>query len=249
MYDSLTVGKQGTGGVTFFNGSIQNNTTTNSVDNPVTIADNLRIDGRVYRGATAGTSDILPFIVNDNMEVTGSLTVTGTITGNVAYDHTASGLAATNIKSAIDELATSLSKAITGGSLVSSASGVKAAALTATTWKGYAYLIVGDGVNGVFTTTPQVTVVFTPTSETEGTYTSSPFNAFQVTSMLETEYCQVGLSGKYKIVGDKLFIYGMNMGGYAYYGQTVMQVNLRGSNMELYKIHDPQTTVTYLTRQ
>ena len=72
---SLTVGAQGTGGVTFFNGTIVNNTTTSGADNPVTFGDNVRIDGRIYRGATAGTSDTLPVIINDNLEVAGSLTV------------------------------------------------------------------------------------------------------------------------------------------------------------------------------
>jgi hypothetical protein len=76
-FDSLVVGRQGAGGVTYFNGSIQNSTTTNGVDNPVAFADNVRIDGRVYRGATAGTGDTQPFIVNDNMEVAGTLTVGG----------------------------------------------------------------------------------------------------------------------------------------------------------------------------
>ena len=43
----------------------------------MTFGDDMRIDGRVYRGATAGTSDSQPFIVNDNMEVAGTLTVGG----------------------------------------------------------------------------------------------------------------------------------------------------------------------------
>lgn len=72
---SLKVGSQGKGGVTFFNGSIVNSTTTNGADNPVIFGDNVRIDGRIYRGATAGTSDTLPVIINDNLEVAGSLTV------------------------------------------------------------------------------------------------------------------------------------------------------------------------------
>jgi hypothetical protein len=79
IVDSLKVGAQGTGGVTFFNGTIVNNTTTSGADNPVTFGDNVRIDGRIYRGATAGTSDSLPVLVNDNMEVAGSLT-TGSFT-------------------------------------------------------------------------------------------------------------------------------------------------------------------------
>ena len=77
---SLQVGKQGTGGVTYFNGTILNNTKTGTTDNPVTIGDNLRIDGRLYRGATAGTSDTSPLLINDNAEVAGALTVGGTMT-------------------------------------------------------------------------------------------------------------------------------------------------------------------------
>ncbi|HEC84641.1 MAG TPA: hypothetical protein ENI48_05295, partial [Thioploca sp.] len=77
--DSLKVGEQGVGGVTFFNGTIINQTTdaTTGEDKPVTFGDNVRIDGRVYRGATAGTGDAFLFIVNDNMEVVGSITASG----------------------------------------------------------------------------------------------------------------------------------------------------------------------------
>jgi stage V sporulation protein SpoVS len=74
---SVKIGAQGTGGVTFFNGTIVNETTTSGADNPVTFGDNVRIDGRIYRGATAGTADSLPVVVNDNMEVLGNLTVAG----------------------------------------------------------------------------------------------------------------------------------------------------------------------------
>jgi len=86
--DSLTVGKQGVGGVTFFNGTIINNTTTNGANNPVTFGDNVRIDGYVYRGATAGTGDNKPFKINDNGEVAGNLTVGGnsTVKGNLTVN-------------------------------------------------------------------------------------------------------------------------------------------------------------------
>lgn len=72
---SLHVGAQGVGGVTYFNGTIINNTTTSGADNPVTFGDNVRIDGRIYRGSVAGTSDTLPVLINDNVEIAGSLTV------------------------------------------------------------------------------------------------------------------------------------------------------------------------------
>jgi len=79
--NSLKVGQQGVGGVTYFNGTIINETTgENDVNNPVTFGDNVRIDGRVYRGATAGTDDEQPFLVNDNMEVSGGLTAGSFVT-------------------------------------------------------------------------------------------------------------------------------------------------------------------------
>lgn len=108
--DWLRVGAQGEGGVTFFNGTIINETTgEGGANNPVTFGDNVRIDGRVYRGATAGTSDALPFIVNDNMEVTGTLSV-----GNV----TATGFTGSGIVSS-DNLASDAvtSEKITDGTI------------------------------------------------------------------------------------------------------------------------------------
>jgi len=83
--DSLTVGKQGVGGVTYFNGTIINNTKgTGNSDNPVTFGDNVRIDGYVFRGPTAGAGDSKPFKINDDEEVVGNLTVGGnsTISGS-----------------------------------------------------------------------------------------------------------------------------------------------------------------------
>lgn len=85
-FDSISVGRQGVGGVTFFNGSIINTTTGNGgVDNPVTFADNVRIDGRVFRGATQGPSDGMDFIIDDDAQVTGDLLVAGSINaGSIA---------------------------------------------------------------------------------------------------------------------------------------------------------------------
>lgn len=89
-FDSIKVGKQGSGGVTFFNGTVINNTTgVSSSDNPVTIGDNLRVDGRIYRGATPGTSDTQPVIINDNAQVEGTLSVGGnSVKGEKRYEGT-----------------------------------------------------------------------------------------------------------------------------------------------------------------
>ncbi|MBU1074628.1 hypothetical protein KJ705_00940 [Patescibacteria group bacterium] len=74
---TLTVGEQGVGGVTFFNGTIINATSTDGFENPITFGDDVRIDGRVYRGIIPGTSDDKPFVINDNVEIAGTLTVGG----------------------------------------------------------------------------------------------------------------------------------------------------------------------------
>ena len=104
-FDSVYIGKQDEGGVTFFNGTIVNSTTTSTddddaagspaqadVDNPVTFGDNVRIDGRVYRGATASPEDdgSMPFILNDNVEIAGDLTITGALSADslsVSHNH------------------------------------------------------------------------------------------------------------------------------------------------------------------
>ena len=64
-------------GTSFLTGGILNNSTTKGVDNPLILADNVRIDGRVFRGATAGPGDSKPFIINDDTEIKGTLTVGG----------------------------------------------------------------------------------------------------------------------------------------------------------------------------
>lgn len=72
-FDSIRVGKQGEGGVTYFNGSIVNVTTTNGADNPITFGDGVRIDGRIWRGATPGRGDGQPLTVNDDFTVEGDI--------------------------------------------------------------------------------------------------------------------------------------------------------------------------------
>lgn len=87
IFDSIKIGKQGTGGVTFFNGSIINNTTTDGVDNPVTFADNVRIDGRIQRGHNKPT-DGWNVIIDDGLEINKTLTVSGetNLKGGLKFD-------------------------------------------------------------------------------------------------------------------------------------------------------------------
>lgn len=226
--DWLKVGSQGTGGVTYFNGTIINNTTgTGGADNPVTFGDNVRIDGRVYRGATAGTSDTLPFIVNDNMEVAGNLTVDG----NIAYDNSASGLTSTSVQGAIDELGIKLSKLVSGGALAAAGDFSKAT-LSATTWTGTVkYLCDATSDLGQ----ADLTVTFTPITETSGTWTSTPFNAFNIVG-----HPNPVTDGSYNIVENAIFFSG---------SENVSTVDLRGSKMISNNLASGGAGITVLTRQ
>lgn len=76
LVDSIKVGSQGVGGVTYFNGSIVNSTTdSNNADNPITFGDNVRIDGEIWRGSTKGPGDNFPIKLNDDVRVFGDLTI------------------------------------------------------------------------------------------------------------------------------------------------------------------------------
>ncbi len=68
-FDSIYVGKQGAGGVTFFNGTIINNTTNvdTGADMPVTFGDNVRIDGYLFGGPSLGYSDERALKIGDHI--------------------------------------------------------------------------------------------------------------------------------------------------------------------------------------
>ncbi len=85
--NGVKIGQQETGGVTFFNGTIVNETTTDEGgDIPVTFGDNVRIDGEIWRGETAGPGDSLPLKVNDDLLVYGDIDGNGVIRYTGYYD-------------------------------------------------------------------------------------------------------------------------------------------------------------------
>jgi len=58
-FDSVYIGKQDEGGVTFFNGTIINTTTTSAgVGNPVTFGDDVQIDGELFRTEVGGDNPL-----------------------------------------------------------------------------------------------------------------------------------------------------------------------------------------------
>ena len=72
----LKVGSQSAGGVTYFNGTIINETTNDGVDNPVTFGDNVRIDGALQRGHNQ-EGDVWPVKIDDSLEVYGDISTNG----------------------------------------------------------------------------------------------------------------------------------------------------------------------------
>ena len=76
---SLHVGSQGAGGVTFFNGTILNNTTdSEGTGLPVTFGDDVRIDGAIQRG-TNDDDDTWGVKVQDDLMVYGDIEATGAL--------------------------------------------------------------------------------------------------------------------------------------------------------------------------
>ena len=101
--NGVKIGQQGTGGVTFFNGTIVNKTTTDAgADIPVTFGDNVRIDGELWRGEDSGPGD-MPVKVNDDLLVYGNLELRdnvsqtndfdGVVKAGVRYNATADAIA------------------------------------------------------------------------------------------------------------------------------------------------------------
>lgn len=78
--NGITIGQQGTGGVTFFNGAIVNSTVNDDGSGiPVTFGDDVRIDGAITRG-DGSDDEVLPVKFGDDILVQGAATVEGATT-------------------------------------------------------------------------------------------------------------------------------------------------------------------------
>lgn len=70
----ISIGQQGSGGVTYFNGTLANLTTDEAGDdNPITVGDNMRVDGEIWRGENSGPGDDMPVKINDDLKLYGSV--------------------------------------------------------------------------------------------------------------------------------------------------------------------------------
>jgi len=138
----------------------------------------------------AGTTTLsaLATKVQQLITKTSKLAKDGTMKATyVKYDNKKTGLTASTAQAAIDELGMTVKRLIAGAKVTTtkaSSTGVRAmststTSLKPTTWKGYGYSYgLNPLVNGMISKTAEITVTFTPTSETTGTFTSSPLYIF-----------------------------------------------------------------------
>ena len=235
----------GVGGVTFFNGTIVNASVNEEGEDvlPVTFGDDVRIDGTIYRGETAGPGDNSPLKVNDDVRVYGDLTVEG----GIAYNNSASGLSSTNMQDAIDEIGTQLTDAISGPAAASSP-GV--GELTASTWRGYVWLMPNATT---FERRSDVWITFDPTSDTGGTIRASidtVKNVCDHVSPCTPLPAGTVYTGTYKIVGNNILIkdYTPNPVGEPDPSYTVMRdVEIVGGSMS-YVVEDGTGRYAFLER-
>lgn len=138
-FNSAYIGstEAGVGGVTFFNGTIVNLSVDEDGEDtiPVTFGDDVRIDGRIWRGETAGAGldDNRELTVNDDMIVTGSLEVDNLIgTGVVNSTNVLDGTITT--ADLADDIITSakISDGTITGSDISSSADLNVNTITAT---------------------------------------------------------------------------------------------------------------------
>jgi hypothetical protein len=164
-------------GTSQFRGAISNPT------GDVVFGDNVRIDGRVYRGAP---NDSQPFIVNDSMQVNNNLTVKGseTIDGNLTVAGTIT--------------AATMQQLIGGG--VSTTGKLSMTVAAATTWTGTIYDVATNSLR-----TSDITVTFTPASSTTGTWTSNPVNIFNLGLIMISDSDRGTYSGSYTVIDNLMF--------------------------------------------
>lgn len=178
-------------GVTHLNGTIVHS----GKDKPVTIGDDLRVEGVLFRGAVPGSSDNKPVVVNDGMRIKGNLAVEG----DIKYDNAASGLSATTVEGAIDEMGVGLSE------LLLKKGEVAEGTLPTTTWKGHRYSY-GTAADPALEST-EITLTFTPTGANNGTFISTPLYAFDVNGSSNGCGASGTFNGNYEIVENMMFAY------------------------------------------
>lgn len=146
----------------------------------------------------------------------------------VKYGNTSSGIKSTTVQGALDELGTALSKRITGSQKTAAATSIRAMtnSFESTTWTGTASgyfktagandaegLVACADATYTWKDSKDITVTFTPTSETSGTFVASPYYPFKVSfNAIGGSLCIDGsvyeqsqqVQGYYRIVGNVL---------------------------------------------
>jgi len=141
-----------------------------------------------FAGFAAGTAYVAS-CGQDSASAANGMTAAG-----VEYANTQSGLNATTVQAAIDEIGTTLQAAIIP-------SAHRGALTVGPSWTGE--VIQWDGSSDTMVTSTGFTVIFTETSDGEGTYQTSPSNIL----MKDSGPAPSGpTTGKYWIVGNHLTV-------------------------------------------
>lgn len=175
----------------------------------------------------------------------------------VTYDRSKTGLKSTTVQGAVDEIGVKLSKILSGNKLT--VAGYSSASLQETSWSGATTAVRGGAL-----VRKDITATFTPTSETEGTWTSNPYNVFDAgsafgSSQLGTDglpYTPAGTyTGSYKIIGNVLLAYQLTLPTGASSDDAVTKagytafVATRGNTITFTDTQTTPNAVTVLTHQ
>lgn len=118
---------------------------------------------------------------------------------NIVYANSASGLAAVTLQDAVDEIGIGLPELLLKKGEV--AEGTR----PTTTWKGHRYSY-GTKTDPALESA-EITLTFTPTDASRGTFTSSPLYAFDVNGSSNGCGKDGTFNGNYEIVENMLFAY------------------------------------------
>jgi len=170
----------------------------------------------LLNGQEGDTFNLAGNLQADKVFVDGNLRVSGQLKGsafkakNIKYINNELGV--TNVKGALDALALaasnlSLQQALQEGITSQNTSQRTTQALSGSTWNVTVYDV---WENSLRTTTEidgtPITVTFTPTTETEGTFSSTPLNIFYPYEQIAQELHIDTITGNYTIVGDTILV-------------------------------------------
>lgn len=164
-------------------------------------------------------------------------------TADVTYDNAASGLSATTVSGALNELGIQAQKAISTKEKIDTADGqTGGGTLGATSWAGTIYDVCQNSLR-----TTAIEVTFTPADATTGTWTSTPYNAFNagtVCTGANGEY-----AGSYRVAENMIFAHAVTKSGTATGTGYTALVEAHADTLRLLDTRTSPNLLTVLEKQ